>query len=981
MRSCRADRLACMPGVVLLALIGWVWLTADALAADEEGGAAPAGRWLMRGGAAARTGSSRSIPLTDSVRPAWAYDPGKTIEGEPLVWDESIILEVVEGPGRRALHLVRLADGGLIKKTIGYKVSAPLAPCLGRRLVVARTEAQALTVFRIERRRLKRIWGLKLDVPAGEPLVLGREVYFHNGEVLRCYRIARDEPLWEVKGAFHGRLSVRGPDLYVIEYDQDNLGHLVLIDRETGKRRAKVRVAYHQGKRPPPEPLTEIHVGATEVIVRPGTLIRFPGNPAASAVHVPRSVGGRDRRARLGEALITRMCGAPALGPAGCIALHELKEGGRAWAVTRGRSEKGTRVLAAADMHRSLLDAVQPATLSGGVGYLGPLAFDLATLRIHWRCPADRVGRPIPARGALLRVEQGSRLVALKEADAPVGGIDGGKARGPCEKGTAYLRDGTQKSGSFEIVPGEHPRLLRTGPGKKLQSWPLSATLLVVDGGGRPFWRGDEKDVIKVVDRIVDDRLADRYEKLLGRACSSNDALLIERLLGEAWMRGATAKVVRKAERKLETMKTKSLRVNKEVAARVTAEENALLDTTLDSVVASTTCFRPPQDTLAKLDFLRAVLLRSPEHPGAVAAVRKMVPAGMKAAEPFQPLDWVEFLSAIAVIPIEVLEPPAKGCEPTREQKALLAGRGEWRKDLIGIQSERLLILTGLSSPGRIARCLSLGELICDHLDNQYVPIGRKRKDLHRLHIHLFETEKEYVDRCGDNNKSLEAHLKWTSGHYSPKLRLSRIYLRAGAEAFDEVMSVLAHELTHQWMDERCPAYTEEERFLNPQVQPGYWYVEGIATFMEDARYDLARRRVRVDPSASHYVDMLASLLAVKQELIPWDIVFERTHVNIAMTDPRPIRGLVVESYWQLGGAHQLSAVNVFYIQAAAATHYLMHAEGGKYRQAFLRSAAEFHTGRWKKIEIENAYGMPPRKLGRRIEAFARKLRAETAGK
>jgi hypothetical protein len=182
-------------------------------------------------------------------------------------------------------------------------------------------------------------------------------------------------------------------------------------------------------------------------------------------------------------------------------------------------------------------------------------------------------------------------------------------------------------------------------------------------------------------------------------------------------------------------------------------------------------------------------------------------------------------------------------------------------------------------------------------------------------------------------------------------------------------------------MDERCPAYSEEERFLNPQVQPGYWYVEGIATFMEDARYDLARRQVRADPAASTYVDLLASLLEAKQALIPWDIVFERTHVNIARTDPRPIRGLKVESYWRLGAINTLSAVNMFYIQAAAATHFLMHGEGGKYRERFLRSVAEFHTGRWKKIEVENAYGLVPRKLGRRIEAFARKLRAASSGR
>jgi len=375
----------------------------------------------------------------------------------------------------------------------------------------------------------------------------------------------------------------------------------------------------------------------------------------------------------------------------------------------------------------------------------------------------------------------------------------------------------------------------------------------------------------------------------------------------------------------------------------------------------------------AKIAMLRAILGHDPNRPAAVDAVKSMLPASVKIPKRFHALDWLDFLEATETTPISWVKTPSKGAEQSLEQQALAAARKNWRPDVVAIQSERLFILTPLARPGRIARCLSMGELVCDHLDSLFSPLGAKRSKGHRLKIYLHETKQEYIQQSG--GAKVASHLKWASGHYNKRLRHARMYLPEGAEAFERVMDVFAHELTHQWVDERCPLYGEKERFRSPFMQPCFWIVEGFASWMEQARFDLERGVIQTFNPRCPHLDILASLIEAKAPRIDWKDLFSFTQIQFTHIPREPEWGFVAESHWRLGALHQLSWTQLFYVQSAAAAQYLVHAENGKYRRKFFQCMGHYYKGHYLLVDVRKAFGLKPQELGRRIESFACQVR------
>ena len=68
--------------------------------APDGSGLAPANRWHTLGGSAARTGASKTAPVRQPVEVAWRHEAGGAIEGEPLVWDDWVLLSIRMGPDR-----------------------------------------------------------------------------------------------------------------------------------------------------------------------------------------------------------------------------------------------------------------------------------------------------------------------------------------------------------------------------------------------------------------------------------------------------------------------------------------------------------------------------------------------------------------------------------------------------------------------------------------------------------------------------------------------------------------------------------------------------------------------------------------------------------------------------------------------------------------------------------------------------------------
>jgi hypothetical protein len=94
--------------------------------------------------------------------------------------------------------------------------------------------------------------------------------------------------------------------------------------------------------------------------------------------------------------------------------------------------------------------------------------------------------------------------------------------------------------------------------------------------------------------------------------------------------------------------------------------------------------------------------------------------------------------------------------------------REVWRNDLIVVQSKRLSIITPVTLPGSVAKCLSLGELVCDTLEKLFSPFAKVRETRRKLTIVLYECREEYIRESvkAGGGREGSRHLVWTAGHY-----------------------------------------------------------------------------------------------------------------------------------------------------------------------------------------------------------------------
>jgi hypothetical protein len=191
---------------------------------------------------------------------------------------------------------------------------------------------------------------------------------------------------------------------------------------------------------------------------------------------------------------------------------------------------------------------------------------------------------------------------------------------------------------------------------------------------------------------------------------------------------------------------------------------------------------------------------------------------------------------------------------------------------------------------------------------------------------------------------------------------------------FGQVVPTYAHELTHHWVDQRYPRFTDRER--TGAGGRGYWVVEGIAEYVSELELDITGEAAPVPNPRAYSVDIVAHAAAAG--LHPWSALFELDQGRAqALSHERRIE---VPVRWRLGMLRKVSLVNVFYAQASAATHYLLLAEEGRHREAFLVYLTEQYRGRLEPGAIQARFGMPPDEFGARIVAWCRE-RAGTPGK
>lgn len=303
--------------------------------------------------------------------------------------------------------------------------------------------------------------------------------------------------------------------------------------------------------------------------------------------------------------------------------------------------------------------------------------------------------------------------------------------------------------------------------------------------------------------------------------------------------------------------------------------------------------------------------------------------------------------------------------------------RNVWRRDLNGVETREegaeIVFLTPIDNRTEIlGKCVRYAKITCRALANMFATDQPKRDDNEPLVIYFFESRDEYVTSLGGNPMA-----RMSLGVYSRSDNISRFFWPETPNATREVRRVFVHELTHHWIERRNPRWhardlsTEEDR----HKVPGFWVVEGFATFIEEGRYDIDTFQwSHFSPHASSLGVVAALSRDKERKLIDWERLFGLSQPE-AQSEWVAKPGVVATASRTWGIAPQpFDTGRLFYEQAAAACHYLYWAEDGKYRSRLIDYMTAHYTGHREGTGIETAFGFKPKDLGARIEEFARKV-------
>ncbi|HTN76039.1 MAG TPA: DUF1570 domain-containing protein [Pirellulaceae bacterium] len=192
-------------------------------------------------------------------------------------------------------------------------------------------------------------------------------------------------------------------------------------------------------------------------------------------------------------------------------------------------------------------------------------------------------------------------------------------------------------------------------------------------------------------------------------------------------------------------------------------------------------------------------------------------------------------------------------------------------------------------------------------LQRDFTQPTKADKPLRRYDVVLFKHRAEYLD----NLAAAEPRLAVTQGIYLDKKQTAYFY-----QGDDRAEATCAHEATHQLF--------QEVGHVAPELgsQGNFWIVEGVALYMESLRqYD-------------GYVTLGG-----------WDadrLQFARHHLFNGQYQ-LPLAKLVSTTRPDLQSAADIKRI---YSQSAGLAHYLLDAEGGKFRAATTTYLAQIYAGR-----------------------------------
>jgi hypothetical protein len=892
--------------------LGFVSLLAIVLPAQQVTERCAPGRWYTDGGNASRNATSANAPLLRRPVVAWRQKVAGTITGDPLVWDDHVVVAVRVNDKRAGIEVRRLADGSLVGQPRLFDSTTDPAPALWGNEVIWRVGPGSLQSGRIGRKTFDFGTRMPAAKQVGPPLRVGTRVYaIADGRVV-CMRATDFREVWRsADGDFAGSLSIAGDRLYAVRAARGLVFELMALDLQTGAQRATID----------PIELTRAPGDDLRMQIAGDTLwLRF-GTGHFLARYESKDLAVNAMRVRL--PLLLGAAVEPHTMPLPCALDERFHVGtketgvGKALGLFPSGKETGVR-LDAAEVHRPLADALP--VLAGDVLYLGACAVGTGDCRMRW-CVQTDAGtalpktRAIPA-GRTLLLAGDRELIALREdvPDDPV---------------AAELRSA--------LITAERTRCT-----------PLVDAAIAA---------GDVE--------LAGDLLA---------RCRELEA-------DEAWASGKEKAIAAKG-------KEPKLRVDAAKSAATKTAAQGVAAAALDDVHRSLAAWtqRPDYD---RRHALRFVLRQAPGHAGATADVRALLAKELGSGpgngagsivppEPFAAIDWLDFLDATAATKVAFFE--ARGEDFTdqsfdsitlQHKQHLLEWREKWRPDLKALRSERLIVFSPITQPGSLAKGLAAGELVCDTLEAMFASAPRVRTDPRPMLVFVYPDRDEYL---AEAKKVGFESLEWTAGFYSDHLNervaKSRLFVPSDEAGFLGALPTLAHELTHQWLMDRCPAFQTDPAKVRLMEAP-FWIVEGFASLIEQFEFDFARRKAVLGKANLERADVVAS--AHGTQLLDWNWLVEARRAEFARLQIGN-KEINVPSSLLLGSTFKARPVQLYYAQAAMLCRYLYDAEGGRHRAALLAYVIAWYAGKVDELDFAKAFGATAKELAPKVIEYSRTL-------
>jgi hypothetical protein len=456
--------------------------------------------------------------------------------------------------------------------------------------------------------------------------------------------------------------------------------------------------------------------------------------------------------------------------------------------------------------------------------------------------------------------------------------------------------------------------------------------------------------------------LGERLALLASKALRGGDAAHATELAAEAEGLGASGRTLELVRSEAERMRGKTTADARREARRsaLGVEERAARAALVTGLAEAAELAREPHERRALLEEL---FRREPLDARGLEVLAQLLPQGVGLGES-PSLAWLELAAATERTPLRYIEADEAeaGPRPSPSAARLMAEREAWRADACAWESARLLVVTAGPSPQAAARTLATGEFLCGVLEQVF---GGARGGSERLELVVYPTREEYLAHSGTDLGGLESVLGFTAGHFDLGARVSRLYVPEEDADGERLLDVAAHELTHHWLALR----SRFAPLAASPATPGFWIVEGIATWVEELALDPQGSRWSTDVERAPSLDTLRN--AGVEELLSWRELLAASFETYAKLETRTTCLLALD--WQLGVRHPRSPMQLFYAQSAALAHYLYEAEGGRHRALFLEAVEGFYRGR--PADVSAALGLAPEELGARVQAWARAKR------